>query len=183
MTRLAFSLLPIAILFSGCAGPIETRVQTISSAQSFQPTGFQIFDVIAPNPQISAMIEQEIGQSLKAKGYQESEQAPVLLSSSIAVRPASIAIRLGEGKETRVVSDIKHNKPFQSCKDHEHRLIITMVQKDSGAQFYRGSASEYHCKADLKESLPHLVKAALSDLGDKGNGEISQKTLKRHGLD
>ncbi|MEP3451843.1 MAG: hypothetical protein ABJN65_08815 [Parasphingorhabdus sp.] len=129
------------------------------------------------------MTQRELRQALEAKGYLESKSASILLSSSIANRPASIAIQLGEGENARTVTSTKANKLFQSCKDREHRLIVTMVQRDSGAQLYRGTASEYHCKADLTLSLPHLVKAALSDLGQSSNGEDHQKVLERRGID
>ncbi len=183
MTRLAVTLLLANLILAGCAGPIETRVQTISSAKGTKPESFRFLDVVAPNSQVSNLTQQELRQALEAKGYLESKSASILLSSSIASRPASIAIQLGEGKEAHMVTVTKANKPFQSCKDREHRLIVTLIQRDSGEQLYRGTASEYHCKADLTLSLPHLVKAALSDLGQSSDGENHQKVLVRRGLD
>lgn len=183
MTRLAVSLLLTIVFFAGCTGPIETRVQTISSAESPQLSSFHFSDVTAPNAQISDLVKRELDQALEAKGYLQSKQAPILLGFSIADRPASIAIQLGEDNNVRKVTSTKEDKPFQSCKDREHRLIVTLIQKGSGEQLYRGTASEYHCKAKMQQTVPHLVKAALSDLGGNSSGTVRQRVLTRPGLD
>lgn len=183
MTRLAYVTLPMAIFFSGCSGPIETRVQTASSDQSSKLTSYRFSTIEAPNPDVANLVEKHSREELEGKGYNENKQAPLLLSFSIADRPASIAIKLGEEEKSHLVTDSKEHKIFQSCKDREHRLIVTLTQQDTGDQFYRGTASEYHCKAKLRQTIPHLVKAAFSDLGGKTGSLENQKVLVRRGLE
>lgn len=183
MTRLSASFVFILICTTGCTGPIETRVQTMSSAEKVRISSFNFATVSTPNSPISNLVKEELREALKAKGLSESERAPILLDYSIANRPASISIHLGEDKQTQVVVDAKENKPFQTCEDEEHRLIISFVKQSSGQQLYRGTASEYHCKAKLEQSAPFLVKAALSDFGKGSQNETRRKIMKRHGLE
>lgn len=183
MTRLASTFTLTAVLLAGCAGPIQTRVQTISSVPDTQLLSFGFSELTTPNSETSDLIKQELRKTLKSKGLEESEPASLLLSFSIAERPASIAIKLGEGNKFIMAAAAKENKPFQSCQDREHRLIVTLTQRDSGEQHYRGTAAEYHCKADIKQSLPFLVEAALSELGNGSGIEASQKILTRRGLE
>ena len=183
MTRLAYSLLPIAILCSGCSGPIETRVQSAFSGQSSSFDSYHFSTITAPDSDITNLVEKHSREELEDKGFKESNQAPIVLSFSIADRPASIAILLGEDEKSHLVTDSKEHKIFQSCKDREHRLIVTMIQQDTGDQLYRGAASEYHCKAKLSQTIPHLVKAAFSDLGDKTGIGDHQKVMVRRGLE
>jgi Domain of unknown function (DUF4136) len=183
MARFAASFILILICATGCSGPIETRVQTISSADKTGFSSFNFATMVTPNSQISNLVKEELREALKARGLSNSEQAPILLDFSIANRPASISIHLGEDKQRQVLANAKENKPFQTCKDEEHRLIISFVKRSSGEQLYRGTASEYHCKANLEQSAPYLVKAALSDFGNGSQSESRQKIMKRHGLE
>lgn len=183
MTRLAASFILILICATGCSGPIETRVQTMSSAEKAQISSFNFATMATPNSPISNLVKQELREALEARGLSESEQAPILLDFSIANRPASISIHLGEDKQRQVVVDAKEDKPFQTCEDEEHRLIVSFIKQSSGEQLYRGTASEYHCKAKLEQSVSYLVKAALSDFGNGSQSETRQKIMKRQGLE
>ena len=183
MTRLAVSLLPILFVTAGCAGPIETRVKTASSAQNIELTNYDFSNVKALKSEVSDLVEDHVRQELKTKGYQESKKAPALLDFSIADRPSTISVQFGEGEKAHTATKAKENKPFQSCIDREHRLIVTLRHRESGAQLYQGIASEYHCKAKLRQTVPHLVKAALSDLGGNSRRNVGEKVLRRSGLD
>jgi len=183
MTRIAASLLMTATLVTACAGPIKTRVQTISYVERVQVSEYTFSKDNSPNSQISKLVKQNLEQVLESKGLRKSDDSPHLLDFSVADRPASVSIHLGEDGKRQVAVSSKENKPFQSCKDREHRLIISLLHKNSGNQLYRGTASEYHCKASLQQSIPHLVKAALSNFGLDASGVPQNKALIRHGLE
>lgn len=183
MTRLAVTVLLANFILAGCAGPIETRVQTQSSFANLKPQSFQYSTVKAPNPEMTDFVELELGKALNKNGLVKSTQASVLVNYSIADRPGSIAIQLGEGETARTITSAKEKKPFQSCEDREHRFVITMIDRETGNQLYRGTASEFHCKANPRQSIPYLVKAALSDFNGQSGGAVNNKILKRRGLD
>ena len=182
MTRLAFCLISILALLASCAGPIETRVQTISYAHNTQTLSFSYSEVKASDTEMADLVKKELDQVLNEMGMTKASSASLLLEFAIADRPASISIRLGEETNAPDAIPAKKSRPFQSCKDREHRLIVTLTNKQSGKQHYRGIASEYHCKGSLRESIPHLVRATMADLG-KADGELRNKLLTRRGLE
>lgn len=183
MARLAVTVLLLNLILVGCAGPIETRVQTQSSFAKQKPKSFQFATVHAPNPEMADFVEQELGEALGAKGMVESKQASVLVNYSIADRPGATEIRLGEGESARTITHAKKKKPFQSCEDREHRFVVTMTDRETGNQLYRATASEFHCKANPRQSIPYLVEAALSEFNGQSGGTVNSKVLTRRGLD
>jgi hypothetical protein len=148
---------------SGCSGPVETRI--LSSGQGINAS----ISIADTTPAAAAAPLHAKAQELAIAGLQQrvglspgaaSHQLTVTLSE----RPAAIALRAGAQQAARVIAAAKRRKPLQNCEDREFRLSIVMTRIADGTESYRGEASEYHCKASIEESLPHLVDAALSDL-------------------
>lgn len=183
MIRFTFCLAIITVLQAGCAGPIQTRVQTASTQNQTEFASYTFAEVPKQRSGIYEQAKKILADALKLKGLEQRDSAPLIVDFAAASRPASIAIALGEGQKSKSVAEPKTRKLLQSCDDSEHRLIVTVFQRNSGKQVYRGTAAEYHCKAALKQSLPHLVKAALSDWDQPGDGLVRERTSHRVGLE
>lgn len=118
-------------------------------------------------------------QSLEKHGYGQSETGGLQLHVAFAERDAAIGVKTKSGDAVRDIAAAKRKKPLQSCADREMRLTITLTRIADGAELYRGSAAEYHCKAQAPDVVPVLVNAALGDLA-RPKGAYS---IKRQGLE
>ncbi len=146
---------------SGCSGPVETRIlssgQGINASISIADTAPAAAPLHAKAQELAiAGLQKRVGLLPGASSHQ--------LVVTLSERPAAIALRAGTQQAARVIAAAKRRKPLQNCEDREFRLSIVMTRIADGIESYRGEASEYHCKASIEESLPHLVDAALSDL-------------------
>lgn len=165
MRRLVTLMIPIAALTTSCGGPIETRIQT--QAASTLPAQKQ-YSFTAKPEQYSktyTIARKMVADALAANNFTAANNAPILVHVALAGRPASIAVTTGENSEVSTIAEQKKRKPLQSCDDIEHRLTVNMVSATDGSTIYSGTAAEYHCKGSMEQSLPHLIDAALSDLG------------------
>ncbi|MEW4467471.1 hypothetical protein AB1K62_06545 [Parasphingorhabdus sp. JC815] len=182
MRCFAVLMIPIVAAVSGCVGPIETRIQT--QAGPALPTK-KIYSFTARPEQNSPAYQTArkiVAGVLESKNFVATEDAPIRVHIALANRPASIAMTTGENDKLNVIAEKKKRKLLQSCDDREHRLTITMVNILDGSAYYSGTAAEYHCKGSLEQSLPHLVDAALSDLG-KIDKPMNIKTRTRSGIE
>ncbi len=183
MTRLSILTLLSTIILTACTGPIETRVETVV------PTALpvtKIFSFTEKPEQNNALYQDArtlVADALESKGFSQADSASILVQIALADRPANIAIDVGENEKKIPRSLAKKQKFLQSCKDQEHRLIITLTDQTTGNSLYSGTASEYHCKGTLKASLPYLVGAAMADLGSAPDLNIRKKTNTRAGLE
>ncbi len=176
MRRLVTLMIPIAAVTTSCGGPIETRIQT--QAASTLPVQKQYSFTAKPeqNSEAYMMARTMVADALAANNFSTATDAPILVHIALAGRPASIAVTTGENSELSTIAEQKKRKPLQSCDDVEHRLTVDMVSALDGSTIYSGTAAEYHCKGSIEQSLPHLIDAALSDLG---NSNQATKTVTR----
>ncbi len=176
MRRLVTLMIPIAALTTSCGGPIETRIQT--QAVSTLPAQKQYSFTAKPeqNSETYMMARKMVADALAVNNFTAATDALILVHIALAGRPASIAVTTGENSEVSTIAEQKERKPLQSCDDVEHRLTINMVSASDGSTIYSGTAAEYHCKGSIEQSLPHLIDAALSDLG---NSDQTTKTTSR----
>ncbi|MEH6757227.1 MAG: hypothetical protein V7676_06920 [Parasphingorhabdus sp.] len=123
-----------------------------------------------------------VTDALTARSFAVADQSPILVNIALASRPASIALSAGEGSDLSKIAEPKERKPLQFCEDIEHRLTLNMVNTADGSNLYSGTAAEYHCKGTIEQSLPYLIDAALSDLGN-GNQGNNIKTHTRGGIE
>ncbi|QJB70339.1 hypothetical protein [Parasphingorhabdus halotolerans] len=182
MTRLSFFLPLCLVTLSACAGPIETRIETRASASGSVPKQFMFSENLEQNNQTYSLAKSLVSQKLLNEGYSEAKVASLLVQIALADRPASIAISTGEQPGKTLVGP-KKNKPLQSCLDQEHRFSVDIFNQIDGSIFYSGKAAEYHCKGTMDTSLPHLVDAALSDLGANNGLEPKSSTRSRTGVE
>ncbi len=182
MRRLAILMIPLVAMTTSCGGPIETRIQT--EASSSLPSQKQYSFTAKPEQNSAAYqtARRMVAEALAARNFAAADEAPTLVHIALADRPASIAMTTGEKDNIATIAEKKERKPLQSCDDVEHRLTINMVNTSDGSTVYSGTAAEYHCKGSMEQSLPHLVDAALSDLGNSGQ-TTSSKVRTRTGIE
>jgi hypothetical protein len=170
MKQLALPFMMLAL--AACAGPVETRIDNTGQAGAVIGTYVLAETGEAESPEL-LQARKLVADRLAVKGLTASDTGTYHLEVTVSSRSAVLGLK----QEDRSLSGPKPKKPFQNCKDSEYRFGIALTRIVDGAEMYRGSAAEYHCRAGLEQTLPTLVNAALADLGaPKG-----QYVLKRKG--
>lgn len=148
-------LIPLLLLvLAGCAGPIETRIES-AGISAAAPTSFAI------DPEITgpaAGVQAKVTEHLQGLGYRLADNGALKLHVTASDRPAELALQSGS-HQLAVAAGKKR------CAKREYRVGITLTRISDGANIYRSSAAEFHCKLTLDEALPTLVSAAMADLG------------------
>ncbi|MEQ1550156.1 hypothetical protein [Sphingorhabdus sp.] len=172
-SRLLLSSLMLGL--AACAGPVETRVNSAGPGIASSTT---IFQEALPTSSTAAQARAAVITLLTEKGYRETQAGDVQLHVAFAERDAAISVKTKSGDTVADIAAAKAHKPLQSCADREMRLAVTLTRITDGIELYRGTASEYHCKAQMVEVLPALVTAALADLSQpKGAYKITRQGL------
>ena len=172
-----------ALTVAGCAGPIQTRVQTHQIIAAPEQKQFTVSSTDTIANRELALARNMVSQSLRERGYQSSPDAAILVHVALSDRLADIAVDAGDKNAEQSIAAAKRQKQFQSCKDREHRLTISLFDQMRGTKFYDGSAAEYHCNGTVAQSLPFLVDSALSGLGREPTA-IPQRAIRtRKGLE
>lgn len=183
MIRSLSWILASAVAVSGCAGPIQTRVQTHQVIAAPVQKKFTTSPVDAVANRDLAMARDMVAKSLSERGYESSPDASILLHVALSNRPADIAVDAGAENAEQSISAAKKQKTFQSCKDREHRLTVSLFDQVRGNKLYSGSAAEYHCKGTIAQSLPHLIDSALSGLDEKPTAGPRRTIRTRQGIE
>ncbi|ASK89738.1 hypothetical protein [Sphingorhabdus sp. SMR4y] len=183
MIRTVSWILASALAVSGCAGPIQTRVQTHQLVAPSEQKTFTTspVDAVANRDLVDA--RDLVTQSLERRGYISSSNASILVHVALADRPADIAVEAGTDKAAQSITPAKKQKRFQSCKDREHRLTVSLFDQVRGRKLYSGSAAEYHCKGTIAQSLPHLIDSALSGLDKEPTAGPRSSVRTRQGIE
>ena len=165
-------------LLGACSGPIETRIDTAIPAAPAKGSTYLLSapeGAAAPaqNDAVALLETRLTAQGLTRTA--DAEAAQYVVSLGVADRPADVGYSAG-GAE---LATPKKKRALQSCADREYRITVAIQNVADGAQSYRGSASEYHCKAKFADVMPLLLDAALSGF----NGQTGARVEKRSGLD
>ena len=176
-------MLASALAVSGCAGPIQTRVQThqVIAASAQKKFTMSSTDAVAHSDLTAARAL--VARSLNDRGYESSSDASILVHVALSTRPADIAVKAGAENAEQSISTAKKQKRFQSCKDREHRLTVSLFDQVRGKKLYSGSAAEYHCKGTVIQSLPFLIDSALSGLDTKPSSTPRSTFRTRQGIE
>lgn len=160
---------------SACAGPIETRVASTGAGLVASATVLQEDPPISP---VAAQARASVIRTLSDRGYAETPDGELQLHVAVAERDAAIAVKTLSTDGESHIAPAKPKKPLQSCADREMRLVVTLTRITDGTEIYRGTAAEYHCKAQMQDVLPLLVSAALADLSKpKGSYKVTRQGL------
>ncbi|NRD90703.1 hypothetical protein C8024_16495 [Sphingopyxis sp. BSNA05] len=79
-----------------------------------------------------ALAQDMVAKSLSERGYESSPDASILLHVALSNRPADIAVDAGAENAEQSISAAKKQKTFQSCKDREHRLTVSLFDQVRG---------------------------------------------------
>jgi hypothetical protein len=148
---------PLLILCTGlgaCATPIETQISS-SGAGITSPIRFSSEGRAATDEARKLVLGQ-----LQSKGLVLDAAGEARLEVTLAARPSALALS-ADGKP---LSPALTKKDSRRCKWQEYRLGVGLYRISDGAELYKASAAEHHCKEALNQVMPMLVDAALADL-------------------
>lgn len=168
------------VFLAGCASPVMTRIDSAAPVTIAASAVFALADVpddIAPE---HAQARDMVVAGLRQRGWRVGDTPDYLLAVTLADRPANATLRAGDdaGRAVAVIAPAASRANNKGCARRDHRLAITLSERTTGVIAYAGSAAEFHCKAQLTDSLPHLVSAALDGL-DRPSGP---RQVERAGL-
>lgn len=174
------ALVGCCLLLAGCAAPVVTRIDAAVPAPLPLRSSFVV--VAAPGDPAPAQKQaiDMIAAVLTQRGWTQAETGDHLLSVTVSDRPATSRLQAGDnaGKPLAEIGPVPDRRTGGGCAMRDHRLAVRLTNRVTGSDVYAGSAAEFHCKAGLDESLPHLVAAALDGLG----GAAGQRMVDRKGV-
>jgi hypothetical protein len=180
----ALGLSAALLLLAGCASPVVTRIDAAVPAPLPARSSFAVVTPPGDTPLAHRQAIDMVSAALTQRGWTMAGSAPEagdhLLYITLSDRPATAALQAGDdaGKASAVIGPAPDRKTTKGCARRDHRLAIRLTDRVTGADVYSGSAAEYHCKAALDESLPHLVASALDGL----DGSPGQQMVERAGV-
>ena len=102
---------------------------------------------------------------LAARGYAIVPQAPLRIELAWSRRPNDVAMKPDGDTNSPHGSARPVKKRVDLCKDSIHRLVVAMIDTQSGAIRYRGSAELNRCRAPSDEDVDAMVSQSLAGLG------------------
>jgi hypothetical protein len=171
ITRLL--LLGTVFFVTACSKSVETRVSS-AGISNFQASNFQ---VAIPDPSAAPELQlayRLISEKLAEKGMKVSDDGALQLEVGISARPANIGIKQ-PGKTLAAPGKIKSSR---ACMHQEYRLSAVLTRIADGAEQFRGSASETHCKQGLSTILPLLADKAMADLGSPRGEYVLKRVIR-----
>lgn len=167
------ALIGVIALAAGCSSDIETRV-TSSGIQSPPAQAYMISNVAETSEELR-IAQKLVAKTMTQHGFVLAKTAPLHMEITLDARRADLFLGGKDGPAS--LSPAKRKKPLQSCQDREYRLGVTLTNVGDGTEVYRSRVAEYHCKVQMADVLPTLVKAALADFGTPRGSYV----LKRKG--
>lgn len=169
-----------ALLLTGCAAPVVTRIDTAMPGAQPVSASFVVADFPGDVAPVQRYATGLVAQSLAQRGWSNAESAEFALSVTLSDRPAQSQLLLGDdyGKPAGVIGPAATRNNNRGCARRDHRLTVTLVHRATGELVYSGAASEYHCKAGLEQNVPALVAAALDGM----DGATGVRQVEREGL-
>jgi hypothetical protein len=167
------SALAITLLLTACSKSVETRVSS-AGMRDFQASNFQ---VTVPDPSASPQLQlayRLVIEKLAEKGMKPRDDGALQLEVGISARPANIGIK----QPGKTIATPGKAKVSRQCSNQEYRISIALTRIADGAEQFRGSASETHCKQGLSEILPFLTDKATADLGSPRGDYVLKRVIR-----
>mgnify|MGYP005849832211 CR=1 FL=1 len=154
------------VLLAGCASPVVTRIDAAAAAPLPARASFTLVSVPGEPTLAQSQANDMIAAGLTQRGWTQTDTGDYLLSVTLSDRPATSQLQAGDdaGKPREVIAPAADRKSAKGCAKRDHRLAVRLTSRVTGDEVYSGSGAEFHCKAALDDSLPHLVAAALNGL-------------------
>jgi hypothetical protein len=172
--RAYFPILAASLLMASCVQKVDTRVNNAGVSSPVAAS----YILVAPDKVTSPAYDTAkalVAEHLAKKGYSASESGSLYLQVGVASRPASLTL-----KQPDITLGEASKKPSSKrCPLNEYRLTLSLTNVADGAEIYRASASEFHCKLSLETVLPVLVDAAIADLGKPKGAYVIERKLPR----
>lgn len=178
MTRLLAA--GCAVLLAGCASPVVTRIDSAASGALPAQASFALVSAPGELAMVHQQATDRVAEVLAQRGWTRSEAGEYLLAVTLSDRPAAARLQAGDdvGKPAAMIAPAADRRTARGCAKRDHRLSVRLTHRTTGDDVYSGSGAEFHCKARLDDSLPHLVAAALDGL----NGASGLRTVERKGV-
>lgn len=154
------------LLLAGCAAPVVTRTDATVAAPIPARASFTL---VAP-PGEPAFLHQQatdmIVAGLTQRGWSQTENGDYQLSVTLSDRPAAARLQAGDdsGSPRIVIAPAADRTTSRGCAKRDHRLAMSLTERATGRDLYSGWGAEFHCRAELGDSLPHLVAVTLDGL-------------------
>lgn len=169
------------VALAGCAAPVVTRMDAAAPAPLPARSSFTLVSAPGETSPVQSQATDMIAAGLTQRGWTQGEAGDYLLSVTLSDRPAASQLQAGDdaGKARAVIGPAPDRKTTTGCAQRDHRLAIRLTHRTTGEDLYSGSGAEFHCKAALDDSLPHLVAAALDGLdGTPGARMVERKGVR-----
>lgn len=167
-------------LLAGCAAPVVTRSDAAAAVPLPARASFALVSAPGEVAPVQHQANDMVAAALAQRGWTQAESGDYLLSVTLSDRPATSRLQAGDdaGKPSAVIAPAADRKTAKGCAKRDHRLAIRLTDRTTGEDLYAGAGAEFHCKAGLDDSLPHLVAAALDGL----DGAPGPRMVERKGV-
>lgn len=171
------------LALSACAGPIETRINTAVQEPPARGASYYLSVPEGPvgpmNAEAAKLLEARLA-SLGLSRIDDPEKAQYAAALTVADRPADMSYAAAD----IALATAKKRRALQSCKDREVHVAFVLTRIADASSAYRGSAAEYHCKAQTAEVMPLLLDKALSGFSGEGfPGLVGARVEQRQGVE
>jgi len=158
-----------ALLLASCAPSIETQIASAGAGEIPEKASFVFMSGPGTDNTVNVAARNLVADSLYLKNWKEEAPGTYAISVSVSVLPSSLDVHendLEQGETNPIVTKRpKKNYILGSCTSELHRLDVKIFRVVDGERLYSGTASEYHCKARIMDTLPYLTNAAMADIG------------------
>ncbi|WP_164117719.1 hypothetical protein [Sphingorhabdus sp. Alg239-R122] len=172
------SAMAFMLILPGCAPIVETYIRS-GGVAPLAETGQYIF--ASPPGNVSPLhikAKNLVADSLHLKNWTESTHAQYVVSVGVSSLPSDLEVyeNSGEGTGKTIIARRPEEKGvLGNCSAIHHRLDVKIFRISDGRNMFSGTASEYHCKASIDDTLPFLTNAALRNFGRRAESAIEKR--------
>lgn len=158
VSRRLTTLVVLACLASGCAGPVRTRFGGTAAPET-PAMPYTVKPTAMPDDNGDRTV---IVDALRTTGIGIADDSRNELTAAYTRRPSNVAVLVDNAAPP--LSGAKKQRFLQSCHDTRYRLVLTVVDHATGTLIGRGWAEEDHCHGTGKPVLASLAARAADML-------------------
>ncbi len=172
------SAVALLLALPACAPTVETYIQS-GGVTPLAETGRYVFASPPGNMGLLHIKAKNlVADSLHLKNWTEAAQAQYAVSVGVSSLPSDLDVYENSGQGSkRVIIAKRPSKTgiLNSCEVMHHRLDVKIFRITDGQNMFSGTASEYHCKASIDDTLPFLTNAAMRNFGRLAESVIEKR--------